>query len=62
MMSNNCPTCEAPAHYVADIAAPGFGQSWECDNGHPLLKVGNTLTDYKDLSPEDVVLDIDDVI
>jgi len=37
--------CLAPCRYVADIGAPGIGQSFECTEGHAVLKIGERLYD-----------------
>ena len=45
--------------FVGHIAAPGYGESWSCDCGRPLVKIGGSYYDPREsgpfeLSPEDV--------
>jgi hypothetical protein len=42
---HRCPTCDAPAHFVAFFGAPGRGSAWRCDNGHELARIGSTFVD-----------------
>lgn len=47
-----CPTCSAPAHYVATFGAPGVGQHWQCDQGHDLVKLGGALFDVNEVDDD----------
>jgi len=40
-----CTSCGESLSYRASIAAPGFGQSWECPNGHVRIKLGESFID-----------------
>lgn len=45
-MKDKCPRCRGQLKYVADIGAPGHGQSWECPKcGKGFVKLGGTLID-----------------
>lgn len=53
-----CPTCNAKAHFVGHLGAPGVGSAWRCGNGHKLWRrsTDDPLIDYRELTPADVEL------
>lgn len=40
-----CNICDEPLFFVANYGAPGFGQEWECKNGHAWAKVHGIFVD-----------------
>ena len=56
-------SCGGALKYVADYAAPGFGQDWQCVVcGKSWFKAWGTFTDIREMDPEDMMLDPCDVI
>jgi len=48
-----CPKCSYLLKYKSEVAAPGYGQNWECLNCKNIFhKVGKRLTNWKDVEPD----------
>jgi hypothetical protein len=57
-----CPTCNAPALYVAEMGAPGVGSAWECLNGHSIWSCGHSFIDFRELEPADIEMTPEEVL
>jgi hypothetical protein len=48
-----CPNCSKNLKYKGELAAPGYGRSWECDKcEEAYFQSGETLTNWKDVDPQ----------
>ena len=47
-----CANCDGELKYVADLSAPGYGQSWRCvDCSESHWVVGGRATKFEDIDP-----------
>ena len=49
-----CPNCNAKLTYEGEMAAPGYGKCWKCDQcGHSYVQIGGTYIDTADVDPDE---------
>jgi transcription elongation factor Elf1 len=60
---NRCKTCNSKLVFIAEVAAPGIGRTWQCDICDiQYREIGTMLINEEDLDEKDCIMTTSDCI